>query len=617
MPFCVAGMGDLLALFRCISCRFNFAADPARLNALGAPGRVFVSGEPELACNVQSYPHGAYLRQAEAAQCRVQSSMLLPVFMHPPKQPVDIHSNSALAVIEVVQTSDDMAFLPVAHLLGIVLLKCGLFTSLQSQVSSRIPTAATALDLPLQTGLLEVEASHQGTGSEMSAGVDKGAGNKYGGAERSAPAIEAINENLHAERIEARGVRFHSDKDLNGAEGSSDDSGSLDDKLRRTTHREVRDGPGAQSGGHVARNKAGVALTLADLQGQFGVGLKEAANSLGVCTTTLKRACRRHGIQRWPRRALAKVSRALDEMERRGGLGELTAGIVPANVLDNGLLQRTQTAPSMVAKSGPLDGRWTTLASMIPPTHADPFQSSLQHIPAWLAPAVGGTSQSDVSLEGAVAMQGNNGFPPTGPQRATWAHPGVAGAAVGRVSPMGTGSTSPSLVGLPSVRVVPATQNPLAVVPAFLKPNGPMDRRAGLESPFAPLIDGNGHSLKPEAVAAVPSEGRMAAGELPVGRPVPGQGPVATADPAFSLPNFSQMSVPSLNLSLFQSLPGMGIDQHNQNGVAGRRDDVGLLDSTILELMLSEDSRSLVGATDDDLKRLFGGVMGHGQKSAR
>jgi hypothetical protein len=35
-----------------------------------------------------------------------------------------------------------------------------------------------------------------------------------------------------------------------------------------------------------------VRLTLADLQGQFGVGLKDAANRLGICPTTLKRACR-------------------------------------------------------------------------------------------------------------------------------------------------------------------------------------------------------------------------------------------------------------------------------------------------------------------------------------
>jgi hypothetical protein len=37
---------------------------------------------------------------------------------------------------------------------------------------------------------------------------------------------------------------------------------------------------------------AGKRMKFEDLQGQFGMGLKEAANSLGICPTTLKRACR-------------------------------------------------------------------------------------------------------------------------------------------------------------------------------------------------------------------------------------------------------------------------------------------------------------------------------------
>lgn len=45
LPFCVAGMGDLLALFRCISCRFAFGTDVARPTSLGAPGRVYTSSE--------------------------------------------------------------------------------------------------------------------------------------------------------------------------------------------------------------------------------------------------------------------------------------------------------------------------------------------------------------------------------------------------------------------------------------------------------------------------------------------------------------------------------------------------------------------------------------------
>ncbi|CAG9466545.1 unnamed protein product [Pedinophyceae sp. YPF-701] len=50
------------------------------------------------------------------------------------------------------------------------------------------------------------------------------------------------------------------------------------------------------------RQGTGRKLTLADLEAHFHLGLKEAAADLGVCPTTLKRACRRFGIARWPRR---------------------------------------------------------------------------------------------------------------------------------------------------------------------------------------------------------------------------------------------------------------------------------------------------------------------------
>ncbi len=40
------------------------------------------------------------------------------------------------------------------------------------------------------------------------------------------------------------------------------------------------------------------------------MGLREAAANLRICPTTLKRACRRHGITRWPRRQLAKLNRS-------------------------------------------------------------------------------------------------------------------------------------------------------------------------------------------------------------------------------------------------------------------------------------------------------------------
>lgn len=46
-----AGPGDMLALFRCLSCKYSFSADLKQLQLLGAPGRVFVSGE----VNIQTF----------------------------------------------------------------------------------------------------------------------------------------------------------------------------------------------------------------------------------------------------------------------------------------------------------------------------------------------------------------------------------------------------------------------------------------------------------------------------------------------------------------------------------------------------------------------------------
>jgi len=45
LPFCVAGVGDLLALFRCISCRYCFGTNIEKPDLLGAPGRVFTTME--------------------------------------------------------------------------------------------------------------------------------------------------------------------------------------------------------------------------------------------------------------------------------------------------------------------------------------------------------------------------------------------------------------------------------------------------------------------------------------------------------------------------------------------------------------------------------------------
>lgn len=45
LPFAIAGVGDLLALFRCVSCRYRFSTDVTRPAVMGAIGRVYSSCE--------------------------------------------------------------------------------------------------------------------------------------------------------------------------------------------------------------------------------------------------------------------------------------------------------------------------------------------------------------------------------------------------------------------------------------------------------------------------------------------------------------------------------------------------------------------------------------------
>jgi len=129
-PFFVAGKqgSDMLSLFRCMSCRYEFGTDANKPRELGAPGRVFLSMKPEARANVQQLDASEYHRKLSAELCAVESCLHLPVLMP--------EHGYVIAVIEVLGNGID--YLPIVEILSECLQMHGLSTTPIEKVAMQL-----------------------------------------------------------------------------------------------------------------------------------------------------------------------------------------------------------------------------------------------------------------------------------------------------------------------------------------------------------------------------------------------------------------------------------------------------------------------------------------------
>ncbi|KAL0340572.1 UNVERIFIED_CONTAM: protein NLP7 [Sesamum radiatum] len=294
--------------------RQYFVDDGAKEEELGPLGRVFRSRIPEFTPDIRLYSTKEFPHRDYAIQCGLRTYLALPIF--------NLHKSECLGVLEwidfeakdgkphtdLIRNALEVANLESPHFRSSItsnnLYILQFFLGQESTKYEHLCSFLSFL-LPIMKETLKSFklASGKQLGEELVVEVisfDKN--DEFTSFELHQPNVLPVRfevtqyiekepryQNSTHQLVHDTPNRHDSSKPVPEAE--PDDAASTDSEegVRVTTKKTEGE-----------RNTTSFHISYDDLQLHFGKRLEDVEKALGVSRTTLKRACRRHGIKRWP-----------------------------------------------------------------------------------------------------------------------------------------------------------------------------------------------------------------------------------------------------------------------------------------------------------------------------
>lgn len=324
LPYAAIGTGDRICTIRSINAAQCLPLAPSGASVIA---KSFANGQSMYHGDLFDLPlSGRCLAIQEAARQGVRTALVFPIWNDLRGKAQASISSKPMAVLQVLITA---AHIPATSLIEVASISSTLvgfstFFTPPTPWPLFLPTLSDgkAVITSVPHAYLPSEPFFaKGRVMEDAAQVERP--ENSGKPNAMGPASQLKAQILHDTSDDTHMMALGKDKDNCGCDTSGEDGDPKDS--------DAGSGGGSHEENHPGAFYPGTALTMQDIQAQFGVGLRQAALNLGLSMTTLKRCCRKYGITRWPRRELVKLKRALDSVDAVGALGsQQVAASLPA-----------------------------------------------------------------------------------------------------------------------------------------------------------------------------------------------------------------------------------------------------------------------------------------------